>query len=53
MKSSALSSAFTILAICIVISVLLYGFHQLVNLLQDISTELSHFEAWLSSGMMR
>ncbi|MFN8348721.1 MAG: hypothetical protein U0X91_27220 [Spirosomataceae bacterium] len=53
MKSSVFQSGYTIVGAGIVVSLLLYGTTLFSELLQKISVEISQYEAWLSSGILR
>ena len=53
MKSSTFQSACAVLGCVLVASVLFYGIILLSELLQDFSSEMSRYEAWMASGMSR
>lgn len=53
MKSSTFQSVCAVLGSVLVASVLTYGLVQLSELLQDFSSEIGRYEAWMASGMSR
>lgn len=53
MKPSTFQSVCAVLGCVLVASVLTYGVVQLSELLQDFSSEMSRYEAWMASGMVR
>ena len=53
MKFSPFQSVCAVLGCVLVASVLLYGMVQLTELLQDFSSEMGRYEAWMASGMNR
>lgn len=53
MKFSTFQSVCAVFGCVLVASVLLYGVVQLSELLQDFSSEMSRYEAWMASGMSR
>lgn len=53
MKSSLFQSVCAVLGCVLVASVLCYGVVQLTELLQEFSSEMSRYEAWMASGMGR
>ncbi len=53
MKSSPFQSVCAVLGLVLVVSILFYGVVQLTELLQDFSSEMGRYEAWMASGMSR